>query len=85
MSPRKERYRTPEWQVHQIRQKRKQMLYGPYNCPKCNSEKLKIQIVRDKGKVVAQCECGLTRSFKYSSAYEPIDYFSRLADEYKEI
>ena len=60
------------------------MLHGPYNCPGCNSRRLRIRIEADGKNVVAQCECGLTRSYKYISAYEPVDYYSKLVDEYHE-
>jgi len=82
MSPRKSRYRVPEWKVHQWKQRSKGMLYGPYVCPKCKLNKLRIRIDKNKQTVVAACECELEHSFKYLSSYEPVDYYCKLVDEY---
>lgn len=84
MSPRKARYRIPEWQVDDLRQRRKRILHGPYNCPRCNSNKLRIRIDKENRDVVAECECGLARSYTLISTYEPVDYYSKLIDEYQE-
>ena len=81
MSPRKSRYRIPEWKVHQLRQRRTGMVYGPYNCPKCKLDKLRIRIDKNRQTAVVQCECGLEHSFKYIASYEPVDYYCKLVDE----
>jgi len=84
MSPRKTRYRIPEWQVKQLRDRRKKILYGPYTCPKCNQDKLRIRVNKQNKKVTAICDCGLEYSFKYVSSYEPVDYYNKLIDQFHE-
>jgi transcription elongation factor Elf1 len=82
MSPRKSRYRVPEWKVQSYRDKGKKILFGPYNCPKCKQDKLRIKVDKQKKEVIATCNCGLEHSFKYVSAYDPVDYYSKLMDQF---
>lgn len=82
MSPRKSRYRVPEWKVQSFRDYSKRVLFGPYTCPKCQQDKLRIKIDKQKNEVIAACNCGLIHSFKYVSAYDPVDYYNKLIDQY---
>lgn len=82
MAPRKSHYRIPEWQVQSYRNKTKKILFGPYTCPKCNQNKLRINVNKKKKEVAAICNCGLEYAFKYVSAYEPVDYYNKLIDQF---
>ena len=84
MSPRKSHFRIPEWQVKLYRAEGKKMLFGPYICPKCKLEKLKININKQKKEVIATCDCGLECSLKYVVLFDPVDYYSVLIDKFHE-
>lgn len=83
LSPRKARYQTPEYIADAIRSKRKKLLHGPYFCPKCGMEKLRIEVDKKNNMVNAVCSCGLERQLNYVPAFEGTDYYSKLADEFK--
>lgn len=82
MSPRKARYQTPEWIAQSIRAKRKKLLHGLYDCPKCKMNKLRIKVDKGRKEVVAICDCGLEYLLKYVPAFESIDYYNRLIDRF---
>jgi transcription elongation factor Elf1 len=82
MSPRKSRYATPEWVAQSIRNKRKKLLYGSYDCPKCGDNKLGIQVDKRRKEVVAACTCGLRNPLKYVESYERTDYYNTLIDQF---
>lgn len=81
MSPRKSRYRLPEWVAQSVRSKRKKLLYGPYDCPKCGTNKLRIHVNEERKEVIATCSCGLGFPLKYVPPFESIDYYNRLIDQ----
>jgi len=81
MSPRKARYRVPEHIAQAIREKRRNLLHGPYNCPKCGKIKLRIQIDKKMKEAAAICSCGLQYPLKYFPPFEPIDYYNKLIDQ----
>ena len=81
MSPRKSRYRTPEWVAESIRSKRKKLLHGPYNCPKCGTNKLRIQVDKESKEVIAICACGLEHPLNYVPSFESVDYYNKLTDK----
>ena len=83
MSPRKTRYQTPEWVAQAIRNKRKKLLYGPYDCPKCKMNKLRIIVNKERKEVIGICSCGLEYPLKYVPAFESIDYYNKLMDQLK--
>ena len=83
MSPRKEHYATPEWVASSIKQKRKKLLHGNYNCPVCMKKNLKIQIKKNKKQVFAKCNCGFHDLLKYFPSFEPVDYYSKVIDKYR--
>jgi len=83
MSPRKAHYRTPPWRVQRFRQRRNEMLFGPYTCPSCKTDKLRVKIDKKQKEVVILCECGLEQPLKYHPLYEPVDYYSNFLDEYQ--
>jgi transcription elongation factor Elf1 len=80
MTPRKDRYQTPEYIAQGIRAKRKKLLYGSYSCPKCKQEKLQIQIDKEKKAVTAICGCGLNYKLNYVPAFEAVDYYNKFVD-----
>lgn len=81
MSPRKARYQVPGWVAQSIRDKRKKLLHGPYDCPKCKMNKLRIQVNKKRKEVVAICSCGVEYPLKYIPAFEAIDYYNKLMDQ----
>ena len=82
MSPRKDHHRIPPWRVQRFRKRRDKMLFGPYSCPRCKTDKLRISIDAEHKKVAVTCECGLEQPVKYVSIYEPVDYYNRFLDQY---
>lgn len=83
MSPRKARYQTPEWIAKSIRDKRKKLLHGPYICPKCKMKKLRIQVNKERKEIIAICgNCGLEYQLNYVPAFESIDYYNKLIDQF---
>ena len=82
MSPRKARYQTPEWVAQSIRDKRKRLLRGAYDCPKCKMNKLRIQVSKERKEVTAICSCGLEYQLNYVPAFESIDYYNKLIDQF---
>lgn len=81
MSPRKDHYAVPEWVAKSIRDKRKNILYGPYDCPKCMRKRLRVLLDKKKKEVTAICHCGFGATLKYVESYEPVDYYSRILDQ----
>lgn len=82
MSPRKSRYVTPEWIAKSIKDKRKKLLFGFYDCPKCGDNKLGIHVDKQKKEAIAICVCGLRNPLKYVESYERIDYYNKLIDQF---
>lgn len=82
MSPRKSRYRIPKYVAQSIRDRRKVLLHGPYDCPKCKMDKLRIQIHKERKEVLGICSCGLEYPLKYIPAFEAIDYYNKLIDQF---
>lgn len=85
MAPRNARYVTPPWRVKAIRDRKKEILYGPYDCPSCQCNKLKISIDAKTEEVSANCECGFKYTFKYVRSYAPIDYYNELLDKTRNV
>lgn len=80
MSPRKARYEVEKHVVKGIRDRCRKILMGPYLCPSCNKENLRILITHESEKVYAKCICGFKRNLEYSSGREGIDYYNDLFD-----
>jgi len=80
MSPRKSRLKRPAYIAQSIRDKRKKLLHGPYNCPRCWMDKLRIQVDKGGKEVIALCSCGLEYSLDYVQSFESIDYYNKLID-----
>jgi len=84
MSPRKSRYAVPQYIAQAIRDKRKELLYGPYDCPKCMQKKVLISIDKKAKDVKAVCCCGFRFDLKYREIFEPVDYYSKMLDQVRE-
>ena len=82
MSPRKSRHKVPEYVAQSFRSKRKKLLYGPYACPKCGTNKLRIQVSKESKEVTAICSCGLKCPLNYVPSFESVDYYSKLIDQF---
>lgn len=82
MSPRKERYQTPEYIAQGIRDRRKKLLYGSYSCPKCGLEKLRIEVDKKNKEVRAICSCGIEHRLDYVPVFESVDYYNKFMDQF---
>jgi len=80
MSPRKARYAVEEHIVQGLRDRRRKILMGPYLCPACGKDGLRILIAHETEKVYAKCSCRFQRNLEYSSGREGIDYYNDLFD-----
>lgn len=80
MSPRKERYEVSKHVVQSIRDKRKKILSGPYICPKCGQEKVRIKINNLEKKATAICVCGLNQDLVFKEGVTGPDYYNELID-----
>lgn len=81
MSPRITRYEFPPWKIKAIKNKTKEVLFGPFECPECHEDKLKVKIDTNLEEVYAICNCGLKHEFKYIKSYQSVDYYNQLLDE----
>ena len=83
MSPRRAHTRTPEWIVKSYKNKGKQILHGPYVCPKCGINKIRIQVNKEKNETVVVCDnCNLECPLSYAPHLESVDYYNKFMDEF---
>jgi transcription elongation factor Elf1 len=61
----------------------KQMVNGPYYCPKCRKEFLQILGTVDKKEIYAVCKCGVNQQLTYAPVFQPIDYYNKFRDIWK--
>ncbi len=81
--PSKTSYRTPHNRIKILVKEAKQMVEGPYYCPSCKKEILKI-VLDSKGKeVLAVCTCGVEEKMVFAPIFQPIDYYNKFMDLYK--
>ena len=80
MSPRKARYEVDKHIVQGIRDRRKKILNGPYFCPACSQEKLRVIISHENENVLALCKCGFRKTLQYTPNRQGIDYYNELFD-----
>ena len=81
MSPRKARYRVDEHIVAEYRQKGQKLLWGPYLCPICGNESLRILIKQDSEEVRARCKCGFNENMVFIPNYGAIEYYNDIIDK----
>lgn len=73
----------PRWADESARDRKDQILHGPYGCPKCGLETLRIRVSKSCTEVIAVCNsCGLKHPLSYAPYLEVVDYYNRLTDEF---
>ena len=83
MSSGKERKKIPGSRMKILTKDAKQMVNGPYYCPKCRKELLQICADLKKKEVYAICKCGLEWPLTYAPVFQPIDYYNKFRDAWK--
>ena len=83
MSPRKKTDgRVPRWAYRSHKSKVKKLTYGPYDCPKCGNNSLVVNADKKQTEVFVKCNCGFSKILPYSPAFQPIDYYNKIIDEF---
>lgn len=80
MCPRNEAYRVPNYQVRIFQKEAKKMANGPYYCPKCGKDQLKIVIDKKKKEASAVCVCGIDQKLTYAPVFQGVDYYNKFTD-----
>src|SRR4030066_2163364 len=83
MCPGKEKRKVPTNSIKILVKEAKQMVTGPYYCPNCRKELLRILADVKKKEVFAICTCGLEQQLTYAPVFQPVDYYSKFMDMYK--
>jgi transcription elongation factor Elf1 len=83
MSFGKEKRKVPNSRIKVLTRDAKQMVNGPYYCPKCRKETLQILADLKNKKVYAACRCGLEWPLTYAPVFQPIDYYNKFRDAWK--
>jgi len=52
------------------------------HCPKCGENTLVIKTDREQNKVFAKCSCGFSKILPFYPAYEPVDYYNKITDDF---
>jgi transcription elongation factor Elf1 len=81
--PKKGRQKIPGSRMKILTKDAKQMVNGPYYCPKCRKELLQIYASTKTKEVFAVCKCGLEWSLTYAPVFQPIDYYNKFRDAWK--
>ncbi len=79
----KEGKKVPGSRMKILTKDAKQMVNGPYFCPKCHKELLQILMDPKNKKVWAACKCGLEWEVTYAPVFQPIDYYNKFRDSWK--
>lgn len=61
----------------------KQMVNGPYYCPKCRKEVLQMYVDTKNKKAYAVCKCGLEWELAYAPVFQGVDYYNKFRDAWK--
>ncbi len=80
MGTRRETRRVPSNRIKILAKDAKQMVNGPYYCPNCKKERLRILADMKKKEVFAVCTCGLEEQLVYAPVFQPIDYYNKFRD-----
>jgi transcription elongation factor Elf1 len=83
MCPKTSSHKVPHNRIKILVREAKQMINGPYYCPKCKKELLQILADVYKKEVLVICPCGLEEKLTYAPVFQPIDYYSKFMDIYK--
>ena len=79
----KDAHKVPGSRMKILTKDAKQMVNGPYYCPKCRKELLQILANVHKKEVYAVCKCGLEWQLTYAPVFQPIDYYNKFRDAWK--
>jgi transcription elongation factor Elf1 len=83
MSSVKDRHKIPGSRMKILTKDAKQMVNGPYYCPKCRKELLQICADTKNKQVYAVCKCGLEWQLTYAPVFQPVDYYNKFRDAWK--
>jgi transcription elongation factor Elf1 len=83
LAPKGDSYKVPHNKIKILVKDAKQMVNGPYYCPKCRKELLKILASKDKKEVYAVCTCGIEQQLTYAPVFQSIDYYNKFVDMVK--
>jgi transcription elongation factor Elf1 len=83
MSAGKDRHKIPGSRMKILTKDAKQMVNGPYYCPKCRKELLQICVNLKTKEVYAVCKCGLEWPLTYAPVFQPVDYYNKFRDAWK--
>ncbi|XHH08491.1 MAG: hypothetical protein ACFCUE_13105 [Candidatus Bathyarchaeia archaeon] len=78
-----EMHKVPGNRIKVLTKDAKQMVNGPYYCPKCRKELLQILGNVDKKEIYAVCKCGVNQQLTYAPVFQPIDYYNKFRDIWK--
>lgn len=84
MSPRRRKSHeghVPRWLYKGRGTKRKAILEGPYECPRCGKKTLTIKVDRENKTVESKCSCGLSTDLEFRPMFQPVDYYGKLIDQ----
>jgi len=60
----------------------RKIVFGPYDCPKCGKNSLVIKTDEKELKVYVHCGCGFKKTLQLISAFQPVDYYSKIIDDF---
>jgi transcription elongation factor Elf1 len=83
MCPKTSSHKVPHNRIKILTKDAKQMVNGPYYCPKCKKELLQVFADVYRKEVLVICKCGLEEKLVYAPVFQPIDYYSKFMDIYK--
>jgi len=83
MASEKDVRKIPSSRMKILTKDAKQMVNGPYYCPKCRKELLQILADVKNKEVYAVCKCGLEWQLTYAPVFQPIDYYNKFRDLWK--
>lgn len=84
MASEKDIHKVPASRIKILTKDAKQMVNGPYYCPKCRRETLQIYAdVKHKEAYAICSRCGLEWQLTYAPVFQPIDYYNKFRDAWK--
>ena len=83
VEPKKDLHKVAGSRMKILTKDAKQMVNGPYYCPKCRKELLRIYADTKNKKAYAVCKCELEWELTYAPVFQPIDYYNKFRDAWK--
>jgi transcription elongation factor Elf1 len=83
MSSQKKMSKVPSSRIKVLTKDAKQMVNGPYYCPKCRKELMQIMADLKNKQVYARCKCGVDQQLTFAPVFQPIDYYNKFRDIWK--